>query len=376
MVVYADYNSTSIICDPAAESMMKAYRFAFANPSATHEPGRKAKELLENARESVSFCLGCKPENVIFTSGATESNNLAISGRICFSPPGYRIITSAIEHPSVYEVAKLYENEIIGVNHLGEINLDDLSLALQKPGISMVSLMMANNEIGTLQPVDRVAEMCSAVGVPLHVDASQYIGKYPLRIDEHDISAVTISSHKTYGPRGVGALYMRDDFKIETTCSGYVGGKHERSLRPGTENVPAIAGFAAALLWVLQEPRLSENAKRILSYRDTLERELRRDIPWMKINAEGSHRLYNTSSICIPGLDAEVAATSIGSKIAITTGSACNIGNKSRVLEAIGRTPEEQKGALRISLGIGNTEEDVHTIKEVLLQEILRQNEL
>lgn len=354
-MAYFDHNATSPISDDVEEAVLSALR-DFGNPSSVHTHGRAARKLVEDAREQVAALVGGFPENVIFTSGATEANNQAL--RCCGRP---QVIASAIEHPSVLEVAP--DDLRINVTANGFIDLESVSSLLRRRGrFAVVSVMAANNESGVIQPVKGAAERAHAAGALFHCDAVQAAGRIPFNMGRLGVDFATISSHKLGGPKGVGALILGEGVEIEPFLRG---GGQERRHRGGTENVPGIAGFGVAARQAIQN-RLTIG--RIANLIGILERRAVAAVPEAVVFGEEAARIANTSLIALPGVDAETQIMALDlAGISVSAGSACSSGKvgESHVLQAMGVDDELGRCAIRVSLGFENTVEDVDKFIEV-----------
>lgn len=328
---------------------MSAAAVEVGNPSSVHAFGRAARRIAEDARRQVAALLAVGPEAVVFTSGGTEANNLALRG--CGRP---RILASAVEHPSVLEAADAVES--IPVNAEGLIDLDALRAMLNEGDRAVVSVMLANNETGVIQPVAEVAAIARAAGALFHCDAVQGAGRLPVEINALAADMVTLSAHKIGGPKGVGALIVGDAIQIRPLIRG---GGQERGRRSGTENLPGIAGFGAAAALAETE---REGVGRLATLRDRLEAGLLKTVPGARVIAGNVARLANTSCIALPGVSAETQVMALDlAGFAVSAGSACSSGKvkASHVLRAMGLGDEIAGCAIRISLGAGNDEDQV-----------------
>jgi cysteine desulfurase len=350
-LVYCDYNAGAPIRAEAAVAMSRALANA-GNPSSVHGAGRRARALIEDAREKLAGMLGASAENLVFTSGATEALQLALSSANAAS-----ILVAAVEHDAVWEHATraLEAERVVPVDADGVVDLSALAALLtDAPKPALVAVQFANNETGVIQPVAKVATLAREHGAMLLVDAAQAFGRMPVDIADLDATYLVVSSHKIGGPPGVGALVLAPGAPFQI---GRFGGGQERGRRPGTENGPAIVGFAVAAEWTLRD--LSAEAKRLAALRDRFEAGLPHDAV---VLGAGAPRLPNTSNFALPGLAAETAVIAMDLEgVAISSGAACSSGKvrSSRVLAAMGVAPGLAKAALRVSFGHESNESDV-----------------
>jgi cysteine desulfurase len=358
--VYLDWNATTPLRPEARQAMAAAWDLP-GNPSSVHAEGRKARRLVEDARAAVAGAVGALPRNVVFTSGGTEANALALARglRLKSGPPVQRLVVSAIEHASVLAGGRFPAEAIstVGVSGSGVLDLDHLREALAAGPPALVSVMLANNETGAVQPIAEVAEIVHAAGGVLHVDAIQALGKIPLDISALSADLVTVSAHKIGGPKGVGALAWAGGVQgLEPLLRG---GGQERGHRAGTEDVAGIAGFGAAVRASVDA--FEKDANRLESLRNRLETGLGRT-PGILIFSGNVRRLPNTTLFTVPGLRAETAVIGFDlGGIAVSSGSACSSGKvqPSHVLEAMGFDRELAQGAVRLSLGWSTCEADI-----------------
>ncbi|HUO85650.1 MAG TPA: cysteine desulfurase family protein [Thermoanaerobaculia bacterium] len=361
MTIYLDHHSTTP-CDPRVlEKMLPFFSENFGNPSAvSHVHGRRAATAVENARMTLADLLGAQPGEVVFTAGATESNNIAIRGLT----RGKRrhVITSAVEHKSVLEPVRRLRDEgievtVLPVDREGFVSPDALRAAI-RDDTALVSIMAANGEIGTIQPLDALASICRDRGVPLHADATQAIGKIPLRLDRVPVDLLSLSAHKFYGPKGAGALLVRRGIDLTPLT---VGGGQERGLRSGTLNVPAVIGMAEALDLAIEE--MEREAGRLSALRDRLWAGLQAAVPDSRLNGPAEHRLPGNLNVTFRGVDAE-RLMQVLPGYSLSSGSACSSGanEPSHVLLEIGLTAEEARAAIRFGLGRGNTGEQIENL--------------
>jgi cysteine desulfurase len=358
--VYLDWNATTPLRPEVREAMAAALDLP-GNPSSVHEEGRKARRLVEDARAAVAGAVGALPRNAVFTSGGTEANALALTPglRLKSGPPVQRLVVSAIEHASVLAGGRFAADAIgtVGVSGSGLVNLDRLRESLASGPPALVSVMLANNETGALQPIAEVAEIVHAEGGLLHVDAIQAFGKIAFDINGMDADLVTVSAHKIGGPKGIGAVLWAEGVQgLEPLLRG---GGQERGHRAGTENVAGIAGFGAAVKAAMGT--LEKDAIRLETLRNRLESGLRQT-PGVLIFSEDVRRLPNTTLFTAPGLKAETAVIGFDlAGIAVSSGSACSSGKvqPSHVLEAMGLGRELAQGAVRLSLGWSTSDADI-----------------
>lgn len=366
--VYVDYAATTPL-DPAVLEAMKPYfTTIYGNASSIHIFGLEARRAIEDARKRVAGFMNAEPEEVIFTGSATEANNLALKG-FAFKEGKEKthIAISTIEHDSVLNVAKWLEEQGFRITYLpsdrnGLVDLAELENALSK-GVSLVSIIHANNEIGTIQPLREIGKLCHEYGAYFHTDAAQSFGKLPIDVKELSIDMMTVNAHKLHGPKGVGALYVKKGIKIEPLLHG---GGHEFGLRSSTENVVGIVGFAKAV--DLRKDEMEPEAERLTKFRDRLIKGVL-EIDRAYLNGHPTKRLPNNANFRFSYIEGESLVLLLDDAgIAASTGSACSSGSgkPSHVLLAIGLKPEEIYGSLRISLGKYNTEEDIDYILENL----------
>ncbi len=368
--VYLDYNATTPIAKEVADAMLPFLYTDFGNPSSAHSYGVKAKLAVEKARSQVAGLIGCNASEIVFTSGGTESNNYAIKG-VAFAncTRGNHIITSAIEHPAVLEVYKFLEKNgfdisIIPVDENGTIKIDELKAAIRHDTI-LISVMHANNEVGTIQPIKEIAEIAKLHNIIMHTDAAQSLGKVAVNVNESGIDLLSIAGHKLYAPKGVGALYIRKGVTLEKLIHG---ANHEQNRRAGTENVLEIAGLGQAA--EIAKINLQANIAHYSETRDYLQKLLTEAFPSTKINGNYKNRLPNTLSISFKKIEAN---TLIGKlkNVAASAGAACHTENISisSVLKAMNIPIDFAMGTIRLSTGSETTIKDV----EFAAQEIINQ---
>lgn len=379
-LVYLDHAATTPIRSEVLEVMQRHFSETYGNPSSIHRPGRQAAVALQRARSTLADLLNAHPGEIVFTSGGTESDNAAVRGIALAqraATGANRLITTAIEHKAVLQTAELLRDRdgfaltILPVNGEGVVNVDDLVDALgDGRDVALVSIMYANNEIGTIQPVAALGERCRAVGAPFHTDAVQAGGKLPLDVDALHVDAMSLGAHKFYGPKGVGLLYLRHGtrFWAQMTGGGQEGGR-----RAGTENIPLIAGMATAL--ELAEAERPGEGLRQRALRNHLIGGLLESIEGMRLTGASTARLDNHASFVIEGVDAEGLLIALDlAGIAASSGSACASGanRPSHVLTAIGVSGEETMSALRFSLGRSTTVDDIDYVLATLPQIVAR----
>jgi cysteine desulfurase len=378
-VIYFDHNATTPLHSTVWQAMYPFLTAEFGNPSSLHAEGLRAREAIETARQQVAHLLGADPEEIIFTSGGTEADNLAILGSVLAQGHrGGRIITSQIEHPAVLGSCRALETQgfhviRLPVGSVGTIDPDDLARALT-PDTRLVTLMHANNEVGTIQPIRECAALAHAHGVALHTDAVQSVGKIPTSVDALGVDLLSLSGHKIYGPKGVGALYVRRGLALAPLLTG---GPQERGLRGGTEAVAAIVGLGAAAH--LAATRMADETARVAALRDALEHGILATIPEVMVNGAPAPRLPTTTNLSFHRVDGQSLIVALDLKgVAASTGSACSSGSlePSHVLIAMGVAGPWLQGAVRFSLGGGNTPEEVEAVIRLLppIVERLRQH--
>lgn len=367
-MIYLDNNATTPVDPRVAEKMAVFLKENFGNPSSLYPIGRKVKELVTESREAVAGFLGAHRSEITFTGSGTEADNFALNGVLDANPDKNEIITSVIEHPAVLEMARYLEKKGVKVSYLpvdetGLIDLNFLRDAVT-PKTALVSIMLANNEIGTIQPIADVVRIAHDKGALVHTDAVQAFGKIEVNADKLGVDLLTVSAHKVYGPKGIGALYIRRGTDIRPFL---YGGHQERGLRAGTENTSGIIGFGEAVR-VLAE-RWKKDKDRIEKLASRLKAGIEGRVPKVKFNGHPEKRVKSTLNFAFPGLEAEAILLALATKeIYVSTGSACSEDSEeaSYVLLAIGLRPEIARSCIRMSLGRFNTDEDV----EVVLHEL------
>jgi cysteine desulfurase len=401
--VYLDYNATTPVDPEVLDAMLPYFSADFANASSIHTPGQRARSAVETAREQVAALIGAKPQEIIFTSGGTESDNHAIFGvanslvtRPTHLPPNSsaardlrwvvshlrHIITTTIEHEAVLNTCQELEMLGVQVTYLsvdrnGRVDPESVRRAIQTgranpdlpeekvpPATTLITIMHANNELGTIQPLEEIGPIAKQHKIYFHTDAVQSAGKIPIDVNALGVDLLSISGHKLYAPKGVGALYIRTGTRLRQLL---YGGHHQRGFRPGTENVSGIVGLGKAA--EIAQNSLGDDAKRVAALRDKLERDLLGCIPNVRVNADHAPRTPNTTNVMFTGIEGEALVIALDLKgLACSVGAACSSGavEPSHVLTAIGLTQEEAKSSLRFSLGRPTTESEIDFALEVI----------
>ncbi len=361
-LIYLDHNATTPLDPVVREEMAACLNGAFGNPSSIHIFGQQARRVIDRARARVARLIGAQPEEIIFTSGGTEANNLAILGAVAaLQHPRPHVVTTAIEHQAILNPCRRIEQTggaltLLPVDEQGLVNPASVSSSLRDDTV-IASIMLANNDIGTVQPVAALSAEIRARGVVLHSDAVQTVGKIPVDVNALGVDMLSFSGHKLHGPQGIGALYVRAGTKLSPLL---FGGHQERELRPGTENVVAIAGFGKAC--ELAAARLADDATRLQELRSWFEAAIVDRVCGAAVNGSKAPRLPNTSNISFDGLDGEMLTINLDLLgLAVSVGAACSTANHepSHVLMAMGRTPAQARSSVRFSLGRDNSHEDV-----------------
>ena len=374
--VYLDNNATTPVLPEVLDAMRPYYAEHFGNASSIHHHGQETRGAVERARESVATLLGCRPAEVVFTSGGTEADNLAIFGLV---QSGDHVITSTIEHHAVLNSCKhLHEKGVevtfLPVDGRGLVDPDDLRRAL-RPNTKLVTIMFANNETGVIQPVEEFGKICAEADVYFHTDAVQAASKIPIRVKEIGCDLLSISGHKFHAPQGVGALYVRKGTTLDPL---FFGGSHERSRRAGTENVPGIVGLGKAAELAVKALANGEDTE-MASLRDRLERAILGSVESAGVNGAGAPRVPNTTNIYFDYIEGEALVITLDLKgLAVSTGAACSSGaiEPSHVLTAMGLLPDRARASIRFSLGKQNTSGDVDFATQLLPASVERLREL
>jgi len=373
MAVYLDYNATTPVAPAVLEAMLPFLGENFGNAGSVHSAGQRARAAVDAARESVAALIGAKASEIVFTSGGTEADNLAIFGTIAASAkPRKHIITTAIEHHAILHSCEELERQGVDITVVpvrrdpesqGVVDPEDIRRAL-RPETVLITVMHANNELGTIQPIEEISRVAAEAGVRFHCDGVQSAGKVPLDVNRLGIDLLSISAHKFYGPKGVGALYVRTGTNI---APRFFGGHAERDRRPGTENVPGIIAIGKAA--ELARKLLAEDAARIAPLRDRLESALLARIPAARVNGDRAHRVPNTTNISFPGAAGEALLIALDLQgVECSTGAACSSGSTepSHVLTAAGLSRDDARASLRFSLGRPTTAAEIDRAIEII----------
>ncbi|HXJ96849.1 MAG TPA: cysteine desulfurase NifS [Terriglobia bacterium] len=371
--IYLDNNATTPVAPEVAEAMRPYLAEGFGNASSVHWFGQRAREAVEKAREQVARLINAPPAEIVFTSGGTESDNAAVFGVVdgvrprTLSGPKH-VITTSIEHPAVLYSARALERRGIHVSFVpvspaGVVDPSEIESAV-RPETILITVMLANNEIGTLQPVEEISRLAQERQIAFHTDAVQAVGKVPVDVEKLGVDLLALSAHKLYGPKGVGALYVRKGTRLEPFMHG---GHHERDRRPGTENVAGIVGLGAAA--ELAQRLLAEDASRLAALRDRLEAGILARVENVRVNSNPAHRQPNTLNVTFDGIKGESLVMALDLEgVACSTGSACASGSiePSYVLTALGLSADDARSSIRLSLGRYNTEADVDVALDVI----------
>jgi cysteine desulfurase len=371
--VYLDHHATTPLDPRVLDAMLPYFTERFGNPhSAQHAYGWAAEEAIERARTEIARLIGALPDEIVFTSGATEANNLAIRGVAARAGARHHLVTCAIEHPCVLETCRALGAAGFALTELpvradGLLDLEAFREAL-RPDTALVSIMTANHEIGVLQPIAEIARLCREQGVVLHTDAAQAAGHVALEVSALGVDLMSLSAHKLYGPKGIGALYVRQGLTIAPL---FAGGRQERGLRPGTLPVPLCVGFGQACALAQQE--LPEEVTRMRGLRDHLYQGLREGLPDVRRNGAAAPRLPNNLSLCVAGIDAEDLLAELP-ELALATGAACASATQepSPVLRALGLSDEQIQSSIRIGLGRTTTAAEIELAVERLVATVRR----
>ena len=366
-MIYLDNAASTQIHDDVLDSMLPYLKEQYGNPSSIHRYGRLTRKAIHKARKQIASLINADPAEILITSGGTESNNTALVG-ISSQFPDSQIITSSIEHDAILEPCKKLNSKGFQVDYLpvdksGMINIEDLKNMISKK-TSLVSVMFGNNEVGTIQPISEITKICHENNVFFHTDAVQVVGKLPVDVKKLDVDLLSISSHKLYGPKGVGALYIKDGVKIYPMI---LGGGQEFRLRSGTENVASIVGFGQAC--EIAQNHLIENISLVKKLQTILVKKVLDEIPEVTFNGNSESRLTNNAHFTFLGVNGEDLIIKLDEYgIAASTGSACSVNTQkaSHVLESMGFSLEQITGSLRLTVGIFNTENEINETVDIL----------
>jgi len=391
-MIYLDHNATTPVDPRVLEAMLPYLGPEFGNPSSAHSVGQRASQAVERARESVAALIGARASEIVFTSGGTEADNAAIfglftpkmishplrtqkeSGRESGGAP-LHVVTTAIEHDAVLNACRVLEGRGVAVSFVpvgqGGVVAPDAIRSAIRPETVLISVMHANNEIGTVQPIEEIARIAAEAHIRFHTDAVQSAGKIPIDVKRLGVDLLSLSAHKFYGPKGAGALFVRKGVEIDPLLHG---GQNERGRRAGTENVPAIVGFGKACEFAREN--LEQTSSHVSALRDRLEAGLLARIPGARVNGDRSLRVPNTSSLMLPGAESESLVIALDlAGLACSAGAACSSGavDPSHVLAAIGLAPAEARSSLRLSLGRTTTPEEIDRALELIPAAVARQ---
>ena len=375
-MIYLDYNATTPLCGPALEAMRPFLEWHYGNPSSVHAAGRETRAGVDDARDRLALLLGTQSHELVFTSSGTESNNLAVLGLArAHRDRGRHLICASTEHHAVLHAFEHlgkregFEVTFLPVGNCGRVDPDELKRVIRSDTI-LVSIMAANNETGVLQPMEELANLCRDCGVLLHSDMVQSFGKIETKLSESGLAAASFAAHKFHGPKGAGLLYLRAGLPIETI---QFGGAHENQRRPGTENVPAITGMAAAAEWTLRDRAREQDRERTL--RDRLWNQIACSFPFATQNGDTVHRLSNTLNVSFAGLSSETILMALDLEgVCASSGSACMVGSvvASHVLLAMGLPASLASSAVRFSLGQETTEAEIDRAGDIITRAINR----
>ncbi|MGB7848727.1 MAG: cysteine desulfurase NifS [Candidatus Acidiferrum sp.] len=369
--IYLDYNATTPVDPAVLEAMLPYFSGEFGNAASIHTFGQRARAAVETAREHVAALLDARPQEIVFTSGGTESDNHAIFGvvqALLSAAPAVHIIATSIEHEAVLNTCQALEKQGVTVTYLpvsraGLVNLDELRKAI-RTGTALITVMHANNELGTVQPLAEIGRIAAEHDIYFHTDAVQSVGKIPVNVKALQLDLLSLSGHKLYAPKGVGAIYIKGGTRLRQLL---YGGHHQRGFRPGTENVAGIVGLGQAA--ELARLSLAKDAAHIFALRDKLERGLLARVPDSRANAADAPRTPNTSNIIFPGIEGEALIIALDLKgLACSTGAACSSGavEPSHVLTAIGLPAAEARASIRFSLGRHTTAAEIDAALEIV----------
>jgi len=370
-LIYLDNAASTAVHPEVVKEMLPYFDVQYGNPSSIHRFGRKAKNAIQKARKQVAALIGAEPDEILFTSGGTESNNTILYGIPKLQGSHLdqnHIITSSIEHEAILQPCKEFENIGIKITYLsvdehGIVDPNDIANSINSHTV-LVSIMLANNEVGTIQPIKEISEICKKYQIPLHTDAVQAVGKVPINVKELGIDALSVSSHKINGPKGIGALFIKKGLRVSPQI---LGGGQENGMRSGTENVASIVGFGKAC--EIAKEKLNENISHFQTLHSSMLSKIVKEIPHVKLNGHTEKRIFNNIHLTFLGVNGEDLIIKLDEHgIAASTGSACSVHTQkaSHVLKAMGFNHEQISGSLRISFGYMNTLDEVKQAVEVL----------
>ena len=370
-MIYFDNAASTAVHPEVVKEMIPYFDTQYGNPSSIHQFGRKAKNAIQKARKQVAALIGAEPDEILFTSGGTESNNTILYGIPKLQGSHLdqnHIITSSIEHEAILQPCKEFENIGIKITYLpvdehGIVDPNDIANSINSQTV-LVSIMLANNEVGTIQPIKEISEICKKYQIPLHTDAVQAVGKVPINVKELGVDALSISSHKINGPKGIGALFIKKGLRVSPQI---LGGGQENGMRSGTENVASIVGFGKAC--EIAKERLNENISHFQTLHSSMLSKIVKEIPYVKSNGHPEKRIFNNVHLTFMGVNGEDLIIKLDEHgIAASTGSACSVHTQkaSHVLKAMGFNHEQITGSLRMSFGYMNTLDEVNQVVGVL----------
>lgn len=366
--IYLDHAATTPTDPAVVQAMLPYFTEVYGNPSSVHAFGRESRRSVEAARRQVASAIGAKPSEIYFTNGGTESDNWALKGTaFALQGKGRHIITTAVEHHALLHTCQWLEKQGFAVTYLpvdalGRVNPDDVSSAI-RPDTILISVMMANNEVGTLEPVAEIGKIAQSHGILFHTDAVQAIGAVPVQVEDLHADMLSLSGHKFYGPKGIGVMYLRTGVQVDHLLHG---GAQERGQRAGTENLPAIVGLGEAIR--LCQQRMGDN-ERIAALRDQLQAGILAALPDARVNGDPAHRLPGNLNVCFPDVDGEALLLRLDlAGVGASGGSACTSGSvdPSHVLLAMGLDRDHARSSIRFSLGRDNTEEEIRAVLAIL----------
>jgi len=369
-LIYLDNAASTAVHPDVVKEMLPYFDVQYGNPSSIHQFGRKARNAIQKARKQVAALIGAESNEILFTSGGTESNNTILDGVLTSNgePNPEHITTSSIEHEAVLQPCKEFENEGIKITYLpvdeyGIVNPDDITNSINSHTV-LVSIMFANNEVGTIQPIKEISEICKKYQIPLHTDAVQAVGKIPINVKDLGVDALSISSHKINGPKGIGALFIKKGLMVTPQI---LGGGQENGMRSGTENVSSIVGFGKAC--EIAKDKLSDNISHFHSLYSSMLTKTIKELTHVKLNGHPERRIFNNIHLTFMGVNGEDLIIKLDEHgIAASTGSACSVHTQkaSHVLKAMGFNHEQITGSLRLSFGYTNTLDEINQTVEVL----------